>query len=97
MNPLAFSGDFVIYHVIIKSLDADKAASYTISYSSGNRELFLQDGLVVDYMLDPSKLSTFYYYNEGSNSHVYYSISMENATTLNQLKIKSYYLEDPND
>ena len=51
MNPLAFSGDFVIYHAIIKSLDVDKAASYTISYSSGNRELFLQDGLVVDYLL----------------------------------------------
>lgn len=37
INPNALSSDFVIYHVVLKSINASKAASFTISYSSGKR------------------------------------------------------------
>jgi hypothetical protein len=51
INPVALSTDFAIYHVVVKSIDTEKAASYSISYSSGLREVYLQDGLILDYML----------------------------------------------
>jgi hypothetical protein len=42
-------GNFIVYHLSVASVDAKKAASYTIGYSSGASEFFLQDGLIVDY------------------------------------------------
>lgn len=63
INPMALTEFMINYHVTIKSLNSSKAAAYTISYSSGKRELYLQDGLILDYILEPNKVSSFYYYN----------------------------------
>jgi hypothetical protein len=94
---MALSNLIVIYHVTIKSIDTSKAISFTISYSSGKRELNLQDGLIVDYILEPNKPTMFYYFNEFTNNHIFYTLSMDNAALLNQLKIKTYYFDDPNE
>jgi hypothetical protein len=51
INPYAMSSDFKIYHLTVKSKNSEKAASYTITYSSGKRETYLQDGLLLDYAL----------------------------------------------
>lgn len=65
-NPEALSKVFVIYHINITSINVDKAASYTIGYSSGKTEFFLQDGLIVDYQLEPKQTHSFYYCNGNS-------------------------------
>lgn len=82
INPMALTEFMTSYHVKIKSLNASKAATYTISYSSGKRELYLQDGLILDYILEPNKPSTFYYYNELASNHIYYSLSAESGADL---------------
>lgn len=51
INPIALSKDFVIYHLTIKSINSSKAVSFIISYSSGEREISLQDGVILDYIL----------------------------------------------
>jgi hypothetical protein len=97
INPMALTEFMINYHVTVKSLNASKAATYTISYSSGKRELYLQDGLILDYILEPNKVSSFYYYNEQASSHIFYTLSTDSAADLSQIKIKTFYLEDPND
>lgn len=92
-NPLALSKAFVIYHINITSTNADKAASYSIGYSSGKREFLLQDGLIVDYQLEPKKPHSFYYCNGNSNEHVFYTLSTTNGSLLKDLKIKTYSFE----
>jgi hypothetical protein len=97
INPMGMSNQIVLYHVTMKSLDNTKAVTYTISYSSGKRETYLQDGLILDYILEPNKASAFYYFNEVTSNHIFYTLSMDSSADLDQLKIKTYYLEDPND
>lgn len=63
INPLALSNDFQISHLSIASLNSSKAASYTVTYSSGSRQINLQDGLIMNYVLEPHKATSFYYYN----------------------------------
>lgn len=45
----AGANNFIVYHLSVLSIDENKAASYTIGYSSGASQFFLQDGLIVDY------------------------------------------------
>lgn len=42
---------FTILHLTIKSANTKVGSSYTLSYSSGDRQVDLQDGLIVDYNL----------------------------------------------
>lgn len=60
---MALSNDFQISHLSIVSSDSAKAASYTVTYSSGSRQINLQDGLIMNYALEPHKTTSFYYYN----------------------------------
>ena len=46
---------FNILHLIVHSTNAKVASSYTVTYSSGARQVDLQDGLIVDYTLSPDK------------------------------------------
>jgi hypothetical protein len=66
MNPLALSNSFKIYHITVKSDDPTKAGSYSIGYSSGKAEFYLQDGLIVDYQLEPKNPHTFSYCNQNT-------------------------------
>ena len=75
LNPLALSYDFQVYHISISSTSAAKAASYSITYSSGKREFFLQDGLIVDYTLQPKQPHSFFYCNSNNKNHIYYTLS----------------------
>jgi hypothetical protein len=55
LNPYALSRDFSVHHLSVKSVVSAKAASYNVVYSSGKRETNLQDGLILDYILEPNK------------------------------------------
>lgn len=81
----------------IISKDASLASSFMISYSSGKQEVYLQDGLVADYVLESKKMSTFYYVNQLSSSHVYLALSTASSNVLTGFKIKTYYLSDVSD
>lgn len=51
MSAFGLSDKFTQFHVSVKSADPEKPSIYTITYSSGKRELELQDGLLTDYGL----------------------------------------------
>ncbi len=55
MTAYGLSDTFNILHLTIKSTEKKGATAYTISYSSGERETYLQDGLITDYILEPAK------------------------------------------
>lgn len=46
---------FALLHLSIKSTDDQVSSSYTLSYSSGDRKVDLQDGLISDHTLSPNK------------------------------------------
>ena len=52
---------FTVLHMTITSQDPKIGSEYTISYSSGIRTLYLQDGLIFSYNLDPFVSNYFYY------------------------------------
>lgn len=89
--------DFMIFHLSIKSLTPSQAASFTILYSTGERNIILQDGVILDYLLETKQPHFFYYYNELSSKHIYLSISMPNSIALNKLEFTVYTMENPND
>jgi hypothetical protein len=97
MTQFGLSQTFTYLHLTIKASDGKGATAYTISYSSGARETYLQDGLITDYVLEPSKETTFFYENKNAQSHGYLSISMENSANLHNVELKMSYLTDPND
>jgi hypothetical protein len=90
MNPLALTGSFVVYHITVTSIDENKAASYTIAYSSGESEFFLQDGLIVDYQLPPNIPHSFIYCNDRTEEHIIYTLTAESAPALKELKLKVF-------
>jgi hypothetical protein len=51
MSAFGLSDKFTQFHVSVKSADPKKPSIYTITYSSGEREFELQDGLLTDYGL----------------------------------------------
>lgn len=50
MTAFGLSDKFIELHIEVKSADG-KPSIYTISYSSGDAEFELQDGLITDYVL----------------------------------------------
>ena len=68
-----------------------KEAMYTITYSSGDPEIYLQDGLIFTYALTTNKTVKFLYKNPAFTK-VYLHISMTDAKVLNKLKIKMHAL-----
>lgn len=63
MTSFGLSETFISLHLTIKALNNKGATAYTITYSSGERETYLQDGLITDYILEPNKETTFFYEN----------------------------------
>jgi len=55
MTSFGLSETFSSLHLTIKALNNKGATAYTITYSSGERETYLQDGLITDYILEPNK------------------------------------------
>ena len=88
------NGNFMVYQVSIKSLDEEKAASYSIGYSSGKSQFFLQDGLIVDYNLESKTAHSFFYCNSRTEEHVVYTLSAQSAQYLKDLKMKFYSFDD---
>jgi hypothetical protein len=80
----------------IKSQNASVPALYTITYSSGDPEIYLQDGLISEYALVPEKATKFLYKNP-SLSKIYLHISMTDGQLLNKLKVKILAISDEND
>jgi hypothetical protein len=87
---------FDLFHMTIKSQNESATALYTVSYSSGDAEMFLQDGLISEYALMPNKSTKFLYKNP-TLSKIYLHLSMNDATILNKLKVKILAFKDPND
>lgn len=77
-------------HMTIKSQDK-KEAMYTITYSSGDPEIYLQDGLISTYGLMSNRTIKFLYKNPAFTK-VYLHISMFDAKVLNKLNIKMHAL-----
>ena len=84
---------FNILHLIVHSANPKVACSYTVTYSSGARQVDLQDGLIVDYILSPEKETSFYY-STLSPGHAYLTISMENASDLSKLDVSMKHCDD---
>ncbi len=51
MTSFGLSETFSSLHLTIKALNNKGSTAYTITYSSGERETYLQDGLITDYVL----------------------------------------------
>jgi hypothetical protein len=64
---------------------------YTITYSSGDPEIYLQDGLIVTYGLISDRPIKFLYKNPAFTK-VYLHLSMADAKVLNKLKINIHAL-----
>lgn len=73
--------------------------AYSISYSSGERESYLEDGLLLGYTLEPKVTSKFLYKSENPSpdNTGYIMISMNKSSTLYNLELKMYTFEDPYD
>jgi hypothetical protein len=83
-------------HMTIKSQNESVNALYSITYSSGEAEIFLQDGLISEYALMPNKSTKFLYKNP-SLSKIYLHLTMADAAVLNKLKVKILAIKDMND
>jgi hypothetical protein len=51
MTSFGLSDTFSYLHLTIQALKGKGATAFTITYSSGERETYLQDGLITDYIL----------------------------------------------
>ena len=62
------------YHVEVSSQDPKVNAAYTISYSSGVMETYLEDGLIASSVIVPNRTAK-YLYRSPVNSKIYLHIS----------------------
>ena len=69
---------------------------YTVTYSSGDPEIYLQDGLILTYGLMNNRTIKFLYKNPAFTK-VYLHMSMSDAKVLNKLNIKMHALANEND
>jgi len=77
----------------IKSKDSKAKALYTVTYSSGELDTYLQDGLVTQYVLIPNATSKFIYKNP-RNSPIYLHLSTNDSQVLNKLKVTIFALNN---
>lgn len=80
----------------IKSQNETQSAMYTITYSSGEPEIYLQDGLISQYAIIPNKSTKFLYKNP-TLSKIYLHLSLNDAQILNKMQVKIRALEDEAD
>jgi hypothetical protein len=93
MNSFAMSS-FTHLHLAVSSQNSKESAIYTITYSSGEPILYLQDGLIMEYNLSPKKLTKFMYKNP-TNSPIYLHVTTAETSSLGKLDVKIYALDDP--
>lgn len=62
-------------HVVVESEDM-KPVSYTISYSSGEHILYLDDGVISSHLLNKDEPSSFFYKNKNKKSHAYLTLTV---------------------
>jgi hypothetical protein len=87
---------FVHLHLIVTSQDPKQSAIYTITYSSGEVVVYLQDGLISEYSLVSKKPTKFLYQNP-TNSEIYLHVTAPDAASLSKLGVKMYALDNPED
>jgi len=84
---------FVHLHITVESQDSKEKALYSITYSSGNPTVYLQDGLITEYNLI-SKRPTKFIYKNPTNSGIYVHVSTVDTQSLNKLGIKMYAMDN---
>ena len=95
MNSFGLSS-FVHLHIVIQSQFAGKAASYTITYSVGSPVVFLQDGLITQYILMSGKQTKFIYKNP-TLTPIYLYTSTSDVEVLKKLELKYYAMTNMED
>jgi hypothetical protein len=83
-------------HLSVRLLNKTSSATYTVTYSSGDPEVFLQDGLITQYGILTNRTTKFLYKNP-TLSKIYLHISLVDAVALNKLKVKILAINDEND
>lgn len=84
------------YHVEVKSQDGKTNAAYSITYSSGEVETFLQDGLIATHALLPNRTTKFLYSNPTLNK-IYLHLTAPTTEALNKLHVRIISMANPND
>jgi hypothetical protein len=84
-SPLALGGSyydsyslsttFRYLQVKVSSKSGKLGTSYTITYSSGSREVYLEDGLMTGYTLEKDQQVTFFYNNPMKVEHALLTIT----------------------
>ena len=92
MSAFGLSDKFTVLHVEVKSNSPAKQTIYTLSYSSGELEFDLEDGLITEYELNGGKDTTFYYYKK-HKGHLHLLVSMDNTKKLKDLTLSLKYCE----
>jgi hypothetical protein len=87
---------FLHLHLTVVSQDPKQSAIYTITYSSGESVVYLQDGLISEYNLVAKKPTKFLYKNP-TNSPIYLHITAPDAASLGKLDVKMFALDNPED
>lgn len=88
--------NFIHLHLTIESQDLSKPASYSITYSSGEAVVYLQDGLITEYNLVAKKETKFIYRNP-SSTPIYLFTSSTDAESLKKLKLEYFALDNLED
>lgn len=69
---------------------------YSITYSSGQPESYLQDGLITTFILMPKRTTKFLYKSPSLNK-IYLHISSKTVEVLNKFHIKILSMSDEHD
>ncbi len=86
------------YNLIVKvHPQKEQKISYTIVYTSGLSEIYLQDGVFLDYELMADKQTTFYYTNAQKEDRMYLMVSAADAKAVKNLHLKIYKAQDIHD
>lgn len=87
---------FTHLHLVVSAQDPKQSAIYTITYSSGETVVYLQDGLISEYNLVAKKPTKFLYENP-TDSQIYLHVTAPDAAALGKLGVKMYAMDNPED
>ena len=88
-----YSNTFGSFHMTVGSRNPNATATFSISYSSGENQVRLQDGLITDIVLEPNLRYNFIYENERSSSHIYLILSAKEENVLSSISIASFFID----
>ena len=81
---------FAVFHISIQSKNKELASEYSISYTSGIREISLEDGFIIDFVFIPYIENTFYYSAE-KEGHAFLTIGMEDVDEPAKFEMKLFF------